>query len=165
MGHRVFLIVLAAMLCGCMSRGIPIRKKESVIKVTEASIPFERQFEMREGDALQFELPNGKTVAVWCERATSPMGEQTTASGIDAVWGERPFKHLKPRREQIGPNSYALSGWESYIGQGAVTTHGAETSEYELFIDEWRFSITKNLQATGALPVTIRVTHTNRKNS
>jgi hypothetical protein len=128
------------------------------------AIPFERQFEMRGGDSLEFQLPNGKTIAVWCERAAFPMAEQTTASGLDIDWGERALKRLKPRREQIGPKRYTISGWESYIVQGAVTTHGGETTEYELFIDEWRLSITKNLQATGALPVTIRITHSNRKN-
>jgi hypothetical protein len=164
MRYYIFMIILAAALCGCVqSRHIGTSTSANLIKITGSAVPFEQQFEFREGDSYEFELPNGQTVAVWCERAAFQMAEQTTASGLKTAWGERPFKRPEPKLERIGPNSYALSGWQSYISQGAVTTHGSETSEYELFIDEWRFAITESLRPTGKLPVVIRITESNRK--
>src|SRR2546427_8439541 len=44
---------------------------------------------MQKGDAHEFQLPDGKTVAVWCERPGFGMilGEQTTRSGLKTAWG------------------------------------------------------------------------------
>jgi hypothetical protein len=124
-----------------------------------AALPFERQFQMHERDAHEFRLPDGKIVAVWCERPpiAFALGEQTTASGLKTAWGERPFKRPEPIHEQIAPNSYRLSGWRSYISQGAVTTYGDLTTEYVLYAGDCKFSIIEDLRATGSLPVTIRV--------
>jgi hypothetical protein len=130
------------------------------IQVESSEIPFSKQLQMQQGDAYDFQLPNGKSVAVWCERPAYPMmlAEQTTKSGLRTAWGERPFKRPKPLMEQIGPNSYTIAGWKSYIVQGAVTTEGARTTEYELFVGNLRFSIIEDLTATSSLPVTIKVT-------
>ena len=134
--------------------------REDVKIVAVSGIPFERQFQMREGDADQFQLPGGKTVAVWCERPPDMMmlAEQTTASGLKTAWGERPFVRPEPLEKQIGPNSYESAGWKSYILQGAVTTSSrAMTSEYVLYVDDLQFSIIEDLKATNSLPVTIRI--------
>jgi hypothetical protein len=162
-----YLLTIATLLCpGCAqhkeSLNQDLKSHEQMsyhdrnVKVPE--IPFERQLQMREGDALEFELPNGKTVAVWCERPGLVLGEQTTASGLKTAWGERPFKKPEVVREQIAPNSYRLAGWKSYISQGAVTTStGDQTTESLLYVGDLEFSIIENLRGTPSLPVTIRI--------
>jgi hypothetical protein len=125
-----------------------------------SAIPFERQFHMREGDAYEVQLPDGKMVAVWCERQAPwfPSAEQTTASGLKTVWGERAFKRPESLYEQIGTNSYRFAGWQSYISQGAVTTIAGETTERALYVSNWRFRIVEDLAEIGSLPVTITIT-------
>jgi hypothetical protein len=146
--------ILVVLIAGCApSRPAPL--------IAVPAIPFERQFQMREGDAYQFQLAGGKTIAVWCERPpdTMMLAEQRTASGLKTAWGERPFVQPEPLQKQIGPNSYELAGWKSYISQGAVTTSTRSmTSEYVLYVDDMQFSIIEDLKATNALPVTIRIT-------
>lgn len=130
------------------------------IQIASSDIPYAEQFKMRQGDAFVFHLPEGKTIAVWCERPPSMMmlAEQTTASGLKTAWGERPFVRPEPLEKQIGPNSYESAGWKSYISQGAVTTStGTMTSEYVLYVDDLQFSIIEDLKATNSLPVTIRI--------
>ena len=146
------ITLLVALLVGCSS---PQR-----VQVGSSDIPFTKQFQMHKGNAYEFHLPDGKTVAVWCEQPDFVMtlGEQTTKSGLKTAWGERAFKQPEPLRQQIGPNTCASAGWKSYIVQGAVTTTGDRTSEYELFIGDLRFTIAEDLRATDALPVTIRIT-------
>jgi hypothetical protein len=150
--RAVIIYVLSASLMGCAKR--------HNVHVASSDIPFSSQFRMQKGDAYEFQLPDGKTVAVWCEEPKLPelLAEQATKSGLKTAWGERPFRRPEPIRQQIGPNSYTLSGWKSYIVQGGVTTYGDETSEYELFVDDLRFSITEDLRATDSLPVTIKIT-------
>ena len=149
----ITLSLFAVLVAGCAPS-----RPSSLVAVS--TIPFERHLQMREDDAYQFQLPGGKTVAVWCERppAMMMMGEQTTASGLKTAWGERPFVRPESLEKQVGPNSYELAGWKSYISQGAVTTDtGAMTSEYVLYVADLQFSIIEDLKTTNALPVTIRI--------
>jgi hypothetical protein len=113
---------------------------------------------MKKGDAYEFQLPDGKSVAVWCERPGMMLGEQTTKSGLKTAWGERAFRRPESLMRQTAPDTYESAGWKSYIVQGAVTTSGDQTSEYELFVGELRFAIIEDLRATDALPVTIKIT-------
>lgn len=154
---RIVLVLFVLTVAGLVAF-LSITDYNRHVKVS--AIPFERQLQMREGDALEFELPDGKTVAVWCERQPSgfTLGEQTTASGLKTAWGERSFKRPEVVREQISPNSYRLAGWKSYISQGAVTTAGDQTTEYVLYVGDLQFSIIENLRGTPSLPVTIRIT-------
>ena len=51
------------------------------------------------------------------------LAEQTTASGLKTEWGEEPLpKRPKPVYEQLGSNSYTISGWQSYISSEGVET-------------------------------------------
>jgi hypothetical protein len=147
------LILLGIILCGCGS-AVP------QIPVTEKDIPYTKQLTMKKDEAQNFQLPNGKIIAVWCERPDFPtIGEQATASGLKTAWGERPFirPELVMKRQPDG--SEVASGWKSYIEQGSVITYGStRTSEYILYVDKWQFSIIEDLAAKGDLPVTIKVT-------
>lgn len=154
MGHTMLLlmVLLTALFVGCTHA--------QRVQVNAASIPFTQQLRMHKGDAYEFQLSGGKTVAVWCEQPQFGMmlGEQTTKSGLKTAWGERPFKRPESLMRQIGPNTYESAGWKSYIVQGAVMTSGDRTSEYELFVGDLRFAIIEDLRATDALPVTIKIT-------
>jgi hypothetical protein len=152
MSRRLSIAVLLALFVGCSS---PQR-----VSVASSDIPFSKQFQMQKGDAYEFRLPDGKTVAVWCERPGIGMmlGEQTTKSGLKTAWGERAFKQPEPVMKQISPNSYESAGWKSYILQGSVVTSGDRTSEHKLFVGDLRFAIIEDLRATDALPVTIKIT-------
>ena len=146
------MALLAVFVAGC--------SRTNQVPVTAAAIPFTTQLLMKKGDAYEFGLPDGKTVAVWCERPGFGvmLAEQTTKSGLKTAWGERAYKRPKLLMRQTAQNTYESAGWKSYIVQGAVTTAGDETTEYELFVGDLRFSIIEDLRATESLPVTIRVT-------
>lgn len=129
--------------------------------IAESQIPFEKQFSMEAGDALRFELPGGKIVAVWCEGGLQGLwaAEQTTDSGLKTCWGEVPFKHVGYKKVRKSRGSMELGETNSYIKQGAVITDtGKGTSTYQLFVAEWEFNIIEDLRAKGNLPITIRVT-------
>lgn len=151
MPRLFFIAFLTTLFVGC--------SRSQRVQVSASAIPFTKQFQMRQGDAYEFQLPDGKTVAVWCERPGFGMiiGEQTTKSGLKTAWGERAFRQPKLLMRQTGPNTFESSGWKSYIVQGAVVTSGDQTSEYELFIGDLRFAIIEDLRATDALPVTIKI--------
>jgi len=150
---RTFIVAACVpLLVGCSN--------SQRIQVASSDIPYSKQFTMQSGDALVFQLPDGKSVAVWCEKPKFGVmaAEQTTMSGLKTAWGERPFKRPEPLRQQVGPDTYVSAGWQSYIEQGSVTTIGDSTSEYELFVGDLRISIVEDLKATGSLPVTINFT-------
>jgi hypothetical protein len=60
MPRLLFIASLAIMFVGC-SRSQPV-------PVVDSAIPFTKQLQMKKGDAYEFQLPSGRTVAVWCER-------------------------------------------------------------------------------------------------
>jgi len=134
------------------------------LTVAEADIPYEKHLLMKEHDAVIFILPGQKPVSVWCYKPEDrfPLAEQETKSGLKTSWGEKPW--IKPRMKwkSLGGNSYTGDGWDTFIEMGGVTT-GDRQSDYTLYVDTLKFSIIENLSATNALPVTIRVTRTNRQ--
>ena len=84
-------------------------------------------------------------------------GEQQTKSGLKTAWGERPFVQPELVLKMQPDGSEVVSGWKSYIEQGAVITRGSDTSEYILYENLWQFSITEDLRAASDLPVTIKI--------
>jgi hypothetical protein len=145
------IAILTAVLGGC---SLPHR-----VKLTAADIPYSKQVQMKKGESYEFQLPDGKMVAVWCERpkaGTTP-GEQTTGSGLKTAWGEHPFKQPEPMMQKAGSNSWVMAGWKTYIVPGAVTAGGEGKSEYELFVDDLRFRVAEDLGATNGLPVTFKI--------
>jgi hypothetical protein len=130
-------------------------------KIADKEIPFQKPFTMEASDALRFELPGGKVVAVWCEGGAKShwAAEQSTASRLKTSWGEEPFKQVGYKRQRQPDGRIVLGETNSYIQQGAVTTStGAGTSTYQLFVDKLEFNIIEDLRAKEKLPVTIRVT-------
>lgn len=132
--------------------------KAPLHRIAKSNIPFEKKFMMEAGDALRFELPNGKIVAVWCGAARNFLAaEQATSSGLKTSWGEKPFKHVRYKRVPQPDGSNVLGEADSYIKQGSVVTQGSATSTYQLFVGKWEFSIVEDLKGKDSLPVTILV--------
>jgi len=131
-------------------------QRSPVIKLSVNDIPYSSEVTMKKGDAVSYQLPSGKVVAVWCHKSAE-LGEQRTASGLKTVWGEKPFKQPDIRWKHLANGSEQAAGWDSYIRQGSVITRGDETSEYILYVDQWQFSIIEDLRAKPSLPVTIKV--------
>src|SRR6185295_17779987 len=103
---RTLLIIISIFgLSGCSTPRTGSHSQR--VQVAASVIPFTKQLQMQKGDAYEFQLPDGKTVAVWCERREFGMlGEQTTKSGLKTAWGERAFKRPESLMRQVGPNSY-----------------------------------------------------------
>src|SRR5262249_47464578 len=150
MPRLLFITFLVVLIAGC--------SRSQRVPVVASAIPFTKQLQMKKGDAYEFQLPDGKSVAVWCEQPGMMFGEQTTKSGLKTAWGERAFRRPESLMRQTSPNTYESAGWKSYIAQGAVVTSGDRTTEYELFVGDLRFAIIEDLRATDALPVTIKIT-------
>src|SRR5687768_8410198 len=84
-------------------------------------------------------------------------------------------KQTGVKRERLGANTTlfgdlgidGIDGWEFIEEFGkrfkvdreqSPQTLALERANNELFIDDWRFTITEDLRATAALPVTIGIT-------
>ncbi len=127
------------------------------VTVAQDQTPYAVNFDMVAGDGYTFQLPNQKAVAVWCVRDRG-MAEQRTASGLKTRWGERPFVQQEVRWKEREGGGRVPNGWESYIESGGVTTSTrSKTSEYVLYVGEWKFSIIEDLATEDRLPVQIRI--------
>jgi hypothetical protein len=85
-------------------------KKEQVkITVTAEKTPFTEDIKFAEKDCFIIMLPNGKAVALWAEKDRFAFGEQQTKSGLQCMWGEKPFALEPPKKD-------------AYIEQGSVIT-------------------------------------------
>jgi hypothetical protein len=136
-----------------------------LIKLKADDIPYSSQLTMNEGDSISFQMPSRKVVAVWCEK--QDIFGQRTASGLGTAWGEQPFKRPRPIMVPTDkPGESVAGGWDSYIRQGAVITEGGgndDTTEFILYVDQWKVSIIEHVGAKPSLPVTIKVTPNNDK--
>jgi HEAT repeat protein len=132
-------------------------------RVKVSKVPFYHNIVLKPGDACTFELPNGKTVAVWGLANTGIMAE-LKGNTVGFGYGEEPFKKLE--REEIQLPNGATTGGEyiSYIRQGSVFDGGfGNPSEYILYVENYRISLKeKNLNSRN-LPMTVSVRLANEK--
>jgi hypothetical protein len=134
-----------------------VRNRPIPVRLTTADIPYSKQMQLQAGDAYVYQLPNGKSVAIWCGRPGLLGGMfDDSKSGLDIAWGERPFKQPPLVRKGTGPDPDQMV-WKSYIEQGPVVTSGSSSRERELFVGDLQLSIIEDLTATGSLPVTVSV--------
>ena len=149
----LFITMLAAAVGGC--------SQSQRNQVTLTSTPFTNQLQMHSGDSCQFQLPSGRTVAVWCVRPKSFWGHPLptdSKSGLETVWGEVPFRKPKEILIKVGTNNhYAVVGWKTYIAPSPVTIMGDTARQYYLLANNYHFLVTEDSRATNCLPVTIRV--------
>lgn len=132
--------------------------------VTETNLPYEKILVMKEHDAVVFILPRQRSFSVWCYKPDDFdfHSEQTTKSGLETSWGEKPWIKPRMKRKRIGVNSYTGDGWDTYIQMEGVVTTVDKQSDYTLYVDRLKLNIIEDLSATNALPVKIRVETTNR---
>jgi hypothetical protein len=145
--RNVVLAVALGMLalwCGplCLADDKP-KKEPTKITVAAEKTPFQQEVKFGEGDCYLVVLPNKREVALWTEKDRFPFGEQKTKSGLQCLWGEKPFKLERLK--------------DSYIKQGAVITTAGETTEHELFVGEWQLSYINDLTSTPELKVRVVV--------
>jgi len=135
------------------------------IEVKDKAIPFEKKLTMKEHDAVIFILPDQKPVSVWCYRPEDRAGlaEQETKSGLKTSWAEKPWIMPRMKWKDLGGGSFQGDGWDTYIEFGGVTTRAGDYSDYTLYVGQLKMNIIENLTATNALPVTIKVSRTNRR--
>jgi len=152
-------LVLAATAClalvSCHSPKASSSKQRSptLLAISERDVPFTKTIILREGDAYRLKLPNDQEIAFWCVTQDFPVGEQTTRSGLDMMWGERPLRH-SPVVYEYDPTADAQP---THIKFGGVLTTGSSTSTSSFKIGAWRVTLTEDISSTNGLPLTVTV--------
>ena len=155
------LLYIGIMVLVCTGVVYAAEPKATVITVAEAKLPFTKQVVLtKKGDAYRLKLPDGKELAFWCIRQPFPMGEQTTASGLGMMWGEKPFQHSPVVYERDGADKKA----KTYITFGGVSTSSrTKKSESGFSIGSYNITLTRHLGTKKNLPVDISVTRKKEK--
>jgi hypothetical protein len=128
-------------------------RNAALLEVSRGSIPFTKRLVLQKGDAYRLKLPDGHEIAFWCITQDFPIGEQTTRSGLDMMWGERPFKTSPVVYERDRTTAES----PTYITFEGVLTTGSSTSASRFKIGAWRVTLTEDISSTSGLPVTIQV--------
>ena len=142
--------------------GEPVHAPFHALK--QSSLPYTRQFDMDCGDALRFELPNGREVAFWCSGTPTGVAFGTQIIGLGVgrgflmiEFGEKPFIQLASKICEYYPEGAA--GWDSYIWQGGEETFSSTGlgRQRELFVGEYRILADENVGKEGKLSLTVTV--------
>ncbi len=146
--RRLFMaLALGALVLGWSGSGAADdkpKKEPPKIVVDAEKTPFQQEVKFAEGDCYVVVLPSKKEVAIWAEKDRFPIGEQKTKSGLQCLWGEKPFELKRSK--------------DSYIEQGSVITSTADkTTEHQLFVGEWQLSYVNDLTSAPELKVKIVV--------
>jgi HEAT repeat protein len=128
----------------------PVRAPLHLVK--ESSLPYSREFEMDCGDALRFELPNGKELAVWCS-GTPIIGRSFGQGALTISYGEKPFRSSPLRYRKMPDGTRVVEGDDSYIRSGGVTTSSdrPEWRQRDLFVGNYRILLVENKGEKGKL--------------
>jgi len=126
--------------------------------VKESDLPYRREFQMDCGDALRFELPNGKEVALWCD-GTPPIGQAVGGGTLSVSWGEKPFRSSPLKYRKMPDGSRVVEGDDSYIRMGGVTTssHHPDWCQRDLFVGDYCILLDENKGEEGKLALTVQI--------
>jgi len=126
--------------------------------VKESSLPYSREFQMDSGDALRFQLPNGKEVAVWC-RGTPSIGQALGQGALTVFWGEKPFRSAPLKYRKLRDGFRVVEGVDSYIRSGGVTTSSTRPGwcERELFVEGYRILLDEGPGEEGKLALKVQI--------
>jgi HEAT repeat protein len=126
--------------------------------VKESDLPYRRELQMDCGDALRFELPNGKEVALWCA-GTPPIGQALGGGTLSVSWGEKPFRSEPLKYRKMPDGSRVVEGDASYIRMGGVTTSSnrPDWCGRELFVGDYCILLDENKGEEGKLALTVRI--------
>lgn len=126
-----------------------------VVAVSE--IPFSHDVTLAPGDTCVFNLPDNKTLAIWCEK-TGPIS-LSGDSNLDLSYGEKPFERLEITWIPQEDGSTVSGPYKSYIRSGGVTTWSSGPGhEYELYVgDTYRVGLREEGDKDGKLPVKVSI--------
>ena len=131
-------------------------RRATTPRVQITSVPFSRDFVLKAGDAYRLELPNGKTVAVWCENQGG-IARAMRGHDLDLAYGEKPFQTLEYERIPLPEgNGYTLGELISYIRSGGTVQSGDEF-EYVLYVAEYRIGLKETGGGDDDIPLTVTV--------
>ncbi|NQT16995.1 MAG: HEAT repeat domain-containing protein [Planctomycetes bacterium] len=127
-------------------------------EVKESSLPYSRTFQMDCGDALRFELSDGKEVAVWCS-GTPVIGQAFGQGALAISWGEKPFRSSPLKYRKMPDGGRVVEGDDSYIRMGGVTTSSNRPAWFQrdLYVGKYRILLDENRGEEGKLALTVRV--------
>ena len=137
-------------------------RRATTPRVQVASVPFSRDFVLKAGDAYVFELPNGKTVAVWCENRGG-IARAVRGHDLDISYGEKPFQTLEYERIPLPEgNGYTSGDLISYIRSSGTTESGDEF-EYVLYVGEYRIGLKEKGVGDDGIPLVVTVRQATEK--
>ncbi|MHB9048874.1 MAG: hypothetical protein ACYC35_23400 [Pirellulales bacterium] len=137
------------------TKGYWFVRRAAVPRVQVSEVPFSRDFTLKPGDAYTFELPNGKTVSVWCEKGGG-IATALTGSDLDLQFGEKPFQTLDYERVPLPDGGYESGELVSYIRSGGTSQRDDEF-EYVLYVEEYRVGLKRKGTDDNRMPLAVTV--------
>jgi len=134
--------------------GIPSSEANSAA-ILISTVPFSHTVVLKPGDTYTFKLPNGKTIAVWCEKYSEIMSSMFD-SDIDLCYGEKPFQKLEYERIKLRNGGYTFGELISYIRADCTIQSGDEFT-YILYVKEYRISLMKKGADDKRIPLIVSV--------
>ena len=131
-------------------------RRATTPRVQVASVPFSRDLVLKAGDAYRLDLPNGKTVAVWCENRGG-IARAMRGHDLDLAYGEKPFQTLEYEKIPLPEgNGYTFGELISYIRSGGTEQSGDEF-EYILYVGGYRIGLKEKRAGDDHIPLTVTV--------
>lgn len=126
--------------------------------VKESALPYSREFQMDSGDAMRFQLPNGKELAVWCS-GTPFIGQVLGQGTLTISYGEKPFRSSPVKYRKMPDGSRVVEGDDSYIRSGGVATSSNSTGwcQRDLFVGKYRILLEENEGKEGKLSLKVQI--------
>jgi len=139
---------------------------EKNLPINIPRVPYTRKIALTPGGACSFTFPNGKTLAIWCDKHggfLDPFG----GGGMSLSYGEKPFKELKSEEVALPDGGVTYGEYLSYIHSGGCITRSSEPGrEYILFIDgAYRVSLREEGQKNNTLAVKVFVRQATKEES
>ena len=134
----------------------PVQTPLHVVK--ESSLPYTREFQMDCGDAMRFELPNGKELAVWCS-GTPVIGQAFGQGALTISYGEKPFRSSPLKYRKMPDGSRVVEGDDSYIRSGGVTTSSNRPAwcQRDLFVGSYCILLEEDEGKEGKLSLNVQI--------
>ena len=158
----IMVVVVTGLLGWGGSKVYWFVRRAAVPRVEVSEVPFSRDFTLKPGDAYTFDLPNGKTVSVWCEKRGG-IATALTGSDLDLEYGEKPFETLDYERVPLPEGGgYELGELVSYIRSDGTTQCGDEL-EYILYVEEYRVGLKRKGTDDNRIPLIVTVRRASEK--
>jgi len=149
-----YKLILGACLACLFFPGCGSHSSATILNVPSDGLPYTKSIAaMQKGDAYRLRMPDGQELAFWCDAQDFPLAEQTTNSGLDLSWGEKPFKHSPVVYDRHNDKEKSTT---HIIFEGVATN--SKTSESSFIVGKWFITLAEDIQSSNGLPVTVTVT-------